>query len=310
MRRFEYKDAKSNKFWEVDVQGKNLHVTFGKIGTTGQSKPKTFPTADKAFAEMEKLIREKTGKGYVEVGENENSGKKTKPNILYPEIKRLKELGATTIRVWFQGKDDDGIFSSTVYKGNKVLEVPHTLDEFGGEIQILYETNQLEIPDGAQDGDAAIMTIDLKTGECIFFKEYNARKEELLDNLLWEGVDELDANLEAEAGEEFEEEEIADEISNLNLRKIVLINPIKGKPKLKTKEKIKVEELLKWWLSCEENTNGICGSELYSDLSNLGSSKINFHISTSKRKMIFSSGKKKLEFKIQALEKQKIKLEI
>jgi predicted DNA-binding WGR domain protein len=309
MRRFEFKDAKSNKFWEVEVKGKNLQVTFGKIGTEGQSKPKAFATPEKAKAEMEKLIKEKTGKGYVEVGGNENSGKKTKPNILYPEIKRLKELGATTIRVWFQGMGDDGIFSSTIYKGNKVLEEPHTLDEFGGEIQILYETNQLEIPDGGQDGDAAIMTIDLKTGECIFFKEYNARKEELLDNLLWEGVDELDANLEAEAGEEIEEE-IADEISILNLRKIVLINPIKGKPKLTTKEKIKVEELLKWWLSCEKNTNCICGSDLYSDLSNLGSSKINFYISTSKRTMIFSSGKKKLEFKIQALEKQKIKLEI
>ena len=107
MRRFEFKDAKSNKFWEVEVKGKNLQVTFGKIGTEGQSKPKAFATPEKAKAEMEKLIKEKTGKGYVEVGGNENSGKKTKPNILYPEIKRLKELGATTIRVWFQGMGDD-----------------------------------------------------------------------------------------------------------------------------------------------------------------------------------------------------------
>ena len=68
MRRFEYKDAKSSKFWEVETKGKTLHVTFGKIGTAGQSKPKAFSTADKANAEMEKLIREKTGKGYVEVG--------------------------------------------------------------------------------------------------------------------------------------------------------------------------------------------------------------------------------------------------
>ena len=228
---------------------------------------------------------------------------------MYPEIKRLKDLGATKIRVWFQGNNDDGFFSSTVYKGNKILEEPHTLDQFEGEINKLYETNQLEIPDGGQDGDAANMTIDLKTGECIFFKEYNARKEELLDNLLWEGVDELDANLEAESGEEFEEDENT-EISNINLRKIVLFNPIKGKPKLTTKEKIKVEEILKWWLACEENTNRICGSDLYAELQGLGSTKINFHISTSKGKMVFSSGKKKLEFKIQALEKQKIKLEI
>jgi formylglycine-generating enzyme required for sulfatase activity/predicted DNA-binding WGR domain protein len=83
MRRFEFKDAKSNKFWEVEVKGKNLQVTFGKIGTEGQSKPKAFATPEKAKAEMEKLIKEKTGKGYVEVGgkgvkaEKPAAGKKT-----------------------------------------------------------------------------------------------------------------------------------------------------------------------------------------------------------------------------------------
>jgi formylglycine-generating enzyme required for sulfatase activity/predicted DNA-binding WGR domain protein len=74
MRRFEFVDGKSNKFWEVDVKGKTLNVTFGKIGTKGQSKPKDFATPEKAKAEMEKLIKEKTGKGYVEVG-----GKAVKP---------------------------------------------------------------------------------------------------------------------------------------------------------------------------------------------------------------------------------------
>ena len=68
MRRFELSDSTSNKFWEVDVKGKTLNATFGKIGTKGQSKPKDFATSEKAKAEMEKLIKEKTGKGYVEVG--------------------------------------------------------------------------------------------------------------------------------------------------------------------------------------------------------------------------------------------------
>ena len=68
MRRFEFSDSTSNKFWEVDVKGKALNVTFGKIGTKGQSKPKDFTTPEKAKAEMEKLIKEKMGKGYVEVG--------------------------------------------------------------------------------------------------------------------------------------------------------------------------------------------------------------------------------------------------
>ena len=68
MRRFEFSDSTSNKFWEVDVKSKTLNVTFGKIGTKGQSKTKDFATPENAKAEMEKLIKEKTGKGYVEVG--------------------------------------------------------------------------------------------------------------------------------------------------------------------------------------------------------------------------------------------------
>jgi predicted DNA-binding WGR domain protein len=68
MRRFEFSDSTSNKFWEVEVKGKTLNINFGKIGTKGQSKPKDFATPEKAKAEMEKLIKEKTGKGYVEVG--------------------------------------------------------------------------------------------------------------------------------------------------------------------------------------------------------------------------------------------------
>jgi len=82
MRRFEFSDSTSNKFWEVDVKGKTLNVTFGKIGRKGQSKPKDFATPEKAKAEMEKLIKEKTGKGYVEVG-----GKAAKPSAKPPAEK-------------------------------------------------------------------------------------------------------------------------------------------------------------------------------------------------------------------------------
>ena len=62
MRRFEFVDSTSNKFWEVEVKGETLNVTFGEIGT------KNFATPEIAKAEMEKLIKEKTSKGYVEAG--------------------------------------------------------------------------------------------------------------------------------------------------------------------------------------------------------------------------------------------------
>lgn len=66
MRTFQFSDAKSHKFWAIDVQGSSFTVTYGKVGTAGQSQTKSFPTAEKAQAEADKLIREKTGKGYRE----------------------------------------------------------------------------------------------------------------------------------------------------------------------------------------------------------------------------------------------------
>jgi predicted DNA-binding WGR domain protein len=66
MRRFEFSDGKSNKFWEIALEGNTFTVTFGRIGTSGQTQTKTFDTAAKAEAEHDKLVKEKTKKGYVE----------------------------------------------------------------------------------------------------------------------------------------------------------------------------------------------------------------------------------------------------
>ena len=49
------------------MNDKNLTVHFGRIGTAGQAQEKTFPTAEAAKKEHDKLIAEKTKKGYVEV---------------------------------------------------------------------------------------------------------------------------------------------------------------------------------------------------------------------------------------------------
>lgn len=66
MRTFQFSDAKSHKFWNIDVSGSSFTVTYGKVGTAGQTQTKSFPTPEKAQAEADKLVREKTGKGYRE----------------------------------------------------------------------------------------------------------------------------------------------------------------------------------------------------------------------------------------------------
>ena len=66
-RHFEFVRGTSNKFWEVRVQGREVHVANGRIGSTGQISFKTLESAEAATSPAEKLNREKTGKGYVEV---------------------------------------------------------------------------------------------------------------------------------------------------------------------------------------------------------------------------------------------------
>jgi DNA ligase len=68
-RHFEFVEGTSSKFWEVRVEGRDVTTRWGRIGTDGQSKTKTFKDEAAAQAEAAKLIQEKTGKGYQEKSE-------------------------------------------------------------------------------------------------------------------------------------------------------------------------------------------------------------------------------------------------
>jgi predicted DNA-binding WGR domain protein/Leucine-rich repeat (LRR) protein len=67
-RMFEFQDGTSAKFWEITLEDCELKTRYGKLGTNGQSTNKTFETTEKAKKELEKLIKEKIGKGYSEPG--------------------------------------------------------------------------------------------------------------------------------------------------------------------------------------------------------------------------------------------------
>ena len=49
----------SHKFYEVTVQDKQLTIRYGRIGDSGQTQTKAYPTSDKAKAEASKKIKEK-----------------------------------------------------------------------------------------------------------------------------------------------------------------------------------------------------------------------------------------------------------
>jgi len=68
-RHFEFSDGKSEKFWEIELEGSSFTVRFGKAGAAGQTQTKTFDSEAKAKKEYDKLVAEKVGKGYVEQGD-------------------------------------------------------------------------------------------------------------------------------------------------------------------------------------------------------------------------------------------------
>jgi uncharacterized protein (TIGR02996 family) len=79
MRRFEFEEGSSHKFWEIVVEGNAYTVRYGKVGTDGQVQTKTFKDAAKAEAEANKKIAEKTKKGYAEVQVEATAGGASKP---------------------------------------------------------------------------------------------------------------------------------------------------------------------------------------------------------------------------------------
>ncbi|HEY3449025.1 MAG TPA: DUF4132 domain-containing protein [Myxococcales bacterium] len=70
MRRFEFVEGTSSKFWEIEQNGTQLTVRFGRIGSNGQTQLKSFGSDEAAAKEQDKLIAEKTKKGYSETAAN------------------------------------------------------------------------------------------------------------------------------------------------------------------------------------------------------------------------------------------------
>jgi len=60
-------EGSSSKFWRAVQRGGEVRTTFGRIGTRGQSKLKTFDDSDDADDHVRAMIDEKTGKGYEQI---------------------------------------------------------------------------------------------------------------------------------------------------------------------------------------------------------------------------------------------------
>ncbi len=65
-REFFFQDDRSNKFWTVEVEGKTVVTTNGRIGARPRETQKEFGDAATASREAEKLVSAKLREGYIE----------------------------------------------------------------------------------------------------------------------------------------------------------------------------------------------------------------------------------------------------
>ena len=100
MPRYEFVDGSSSKFWDITLDGSSFTVVYGKIGTAGTTQTKTFDDDAKALKEHDKLVAEKTKKGYAEVGGSTSTSTSTSssswpsPAAKAPSVKAAKPKAA------------------------------------------------------------------------------------------------------------------------------------------------------------------------------------------------------------------------
>jgi predicted DNA-binding WGR domain protein len=93
-KRFIYKDDKSHKFWEIELDGNSYTTYYGKIGSTPKSDTNEYASDEVAKKEYEKRIKQKEKKGYKEevVGnetKNQNNLDINFSNLTKGEIEKL-----------------------------------------------------------------------------------------------------------------------------------------------------------------------------------------------------------------------------
>lgn len=133
----------SHKFYEVTVQDTQLTIRYGRIGDSGQTQTKTYPTADKAKAEANKKIKEKVNKGY----EVAVMGVRQKRSVTRRQITSNVSTAKQAPILWKFASNSAafGIFidAKRCWVGNQAGEV-FTLNHQGEVV------NRFKLPDGVK----------------------------------------------------------------------------------------------------------------------------------------------------------------
>ena len=67
IRRFEFVEGTSSKFWEITTDNREVTVRYGRIGSNGQTQTKSFISDAAANNDALRQINAKLAKGYREL---------------------------------------------------------------------------------------------------------------------------------------------------------------------------------------------------------------------------------------------------
>lgn len=136
-------DGSSHKFYEVTIKDTEVTIRYGRIGDSGQTQSKTYPTPDKAKAEATKKINEKLKKGY----EPAVRGVRQKRSVTRRQVTSTASTSQKAPIIWKFTSNSAafGIFieANCCWVGNQNGQV-FALDHQGKVV------NQFKIPDGVK----------------------------------------------------------------------------------------------------------------------------------------------------------------
>lgn len=104
-------EGTSSKFWEIELQGSDYTVRYGRIGTDGRTSTKSFDSAEEAQTKADKAIESKRKKGYSEVVNANPTAELSSMEDLceaYPDLDEVDGI--------------DVVDHSTIYRGDVVLD--------------------------------------------------------------------------------------------------------------------------------------------------------------------------------------------
>ena len=114
---FELQEGTSSKFWEISLNANTITTRYGKIGTQGKTTTKDFDDPAKAQQEYDKLVREKTGKGYGEIVKD--GPKQASAN--YTIISEKEAVQRFKLDQYINGLYDDG-GNYVLYEGDATFD--------------------------------------------------------------------------------------------------------------------------------------------------------------------------------------------